>query len=907
MLNWDEIRSNALEFQTRWAGATDERAEAQIFLYEFLRVFGVDPRRTATFERRVPRQGRNGYIDMLWPGKILVEMKSRGRSLDRAYEQAREYAFNIRSDDDLPILVMVCDFERIRLYHQESGQQVEFLTENLVDNVERFSILNDDTADFDATVDRELSTEAAYKMAQLHDLLKSTRYVGHDLEIYLVRLLFCLFAEHSGIFNQRQFSHYIHNSAENGQDLSGRMIQLFDVLNTPLSDRSLALPQELTSFPYINGGLFSEMIRPAAFDQRMRNLLVACCEFDWSSISPSIFGSMFQAVMDPEIRAVLGVQYTSKETIMNVLRPLFLDSLYEELESIGTNQVMLDDFHRKISELTFLDASCGCGNFLMVAYSELRIIELEILRRKYPDVTNLPHGFSLADEIKVNVGQFYGIEIESFPCEIARVGMWLVDQQMNNMAAHEFGRALLHIPLTTSAHIVCANAMDVDWEEIVSAECLSYIIGNPPFAGARSMKPNQKTDLRRVAHEWPHLGDLDYVSGWYICAAKLMSANHRIRTAFISTNSIAQGVHPAILWEPLIIQQEMTIDFAYRSFQWRNEARSMATVHCVIIGFSHRSNQVPKKLFDESGNIVTPPPVNINPYLEENPNYFLYKRETPICNVPRMISGNKPIDAQNYLFTGAEKEAFIAAEPRSARWFRPWYGSNEFLKKAPRFCLLIKDCPPDELARMPLVQQRIDAVRVYRSRSTSQGTRRLANRPTRFHVEAFPEEDYLLVPEVSSEGRDYIPMGFMPPEALCSNLAMLIPGASLYHFGVLTSSLHMAWMRAVSGRLEMRYRYSIEIVYNNFPWPNPSPAQKRSIERAAQAILDMRDKYPQTTYKSLYGRNTMPDDLRQAHISIDRAVKNAYGIAPAATEDEIVQTLLTLYQGIVDQAVQNTQ
>ena len=767
--------------------------------------------------------------------------------------------------------------------------------------------MNDDTTDFDATIDRDLSTEAAYKMAQLHDLLKSTRYMGHDLELYLVRLLFCLFAEHSGIFNQRQFSHYVTNSAEDGHDLSGRMIQLFDVLNTPFPDRSPVLSQELTSFPCISGGLFSETIRPAAFDRRMRSLLVECCEFNWSSISPSIFGSMFQAVMDPEIRDILGVQYTPKETIMNVIRPLFLDGLYQELEDIGTNRVMLDDFHRKISELTFLDASCGCGNFLMVAYSELRIIELEILRRKYPDVTNLPRGFSLIEEVKVNVGQFYGIEIESFPCEIARVGMWLVDQQMNNMAAHEFGRALLHIPLTTEAHIVCANAMDVDWGEIVAAENLSYIIGNPPFAGARSMQPNQKNDLRRVAREWPHLGDLDYVSGWYICAARQMSMNHCIRTAFISTNSIAQGVHPAILWEPLIVQQEMTIDFAYQSFQWRNEARETATVHCVIIGFSHRSNQVPKKLFDESGNAVAPSPVNINPYLEGAPNYFLYKRDTPICRVPRMISGNKPIDDQNYLFTETQKDAFIGEEPCSERWFRPWYGSDEFLKKTPRFCLLVKDCPPDELARMPLVQQRIDAVRAYRARSTSSGTRQLANRPTRFHVEAFPEENYLLVPEVSSEGRDYIPIGFMPPEALCSNLAMLVPGASLYHFAVLTSSLHMAWMRAVSGRLEMRYRYSIKIVYNNFPWPNPSPAQRRSIEQAAQAILDARDRYPQTNYKRLYGRNTMPDDLRRAHISLDRAVKNAYGIAPTATEEEIVQTLLVLYQGVVDQAAQNMQ
>jgi len=903
MANWQQIRESALEFQIRWADGADERAEAQIFLYEFLRVFGVDQRRVATFETKVhPDTDTIGYIDMLWPGRILVEMKSRGRSLDRAYAQARDYAFAIRSDADLPEFIMACDFERIRLYRQTTNQQWEFRTADLVDNVERFSILTDDARELDFVVDRELNTQAAYKMARLHDMLRDGRYTGHALELYLVRLLFCLFSDHSGIFNRRQFFQYVRNSAADGNDLSGRMIQLFDVLNTPIADRQPTLSPELHAFPYVNGGLFQEIIRPAAFDRRMHDLLLECCEFDWSDISPAIFGAMFQGVMDPEMRGILGAQYTPKNFIMDVIRPLFLDELHAELDRIGANRVLLEEFRRKIAALTFLDPACGCGNFLMVTYQELRLLELEVLRRIYPDVTRVPEGFSLENEICVNVGQFYGIEIEEFPGQIAQVGMWLMDQKMNNVAAREFGRPLLHLPLRVEAHIHHGhdhgNALQINWETVITANNLNFIIGNPPYAGARTMTSSQKQDLHRVAVDWARLGTLDYVSGWYIKAADMMRRNPRIRTAFVSTNSISQGVHAAVLWKPLIERFGMEIDFARQSFRWENEARGAATVHCVNVGFSSRANHIPKTLFSEDGTVTTPG--NINPYLEDAPNYFIFSRRAPICPAPRMQSGNKPIDNGNYLFTREEMEAFIVSEPQSERWFRPWYGSDEFIYKSPRYCLFLQNCPPNELRLMPRALQKIEAVRQYRRRSPSAGTVRLADRPLRFHVEAFPVGQYLLVPEVSSEGRAYIPMGFMPTEVLCSNLAMLIPGATLYHFGVLTSSLHMAWMRAVCGRLEMRYRYSIEIVYNNFPWPEPTDAQRRAIERAAQRILDARALFADCTYADLYDQNAMPDALKQAHNSLDRAVKAAYGIAATASENECALRLFARYQEIMD-------
>lgn len=900
MPTWREIRDNALEFQVRWADAADERAEAQTFLYEFLRVFGVDPRRAATFERRVhPDTDTNGYIDMLWPGRILVEMKSRGKSLDRAYSQARDYAFAIRNDEDLPEFIMVCDFARIRLYRQTTDQQWEFLTSNLVDNVERFSILTEVARDLDLMIDKELNTEAAYKMARLHDLLKANRYTGHNLELYLVRLLFCLFSDHSGIFNRRQFFQYIRNSATDGTDLSGRMIQLFDTLNLPLDERPPTISPELRDFPYINGGLFRETLRPATFDRSMYNLLIECCEFDWSEISPVIFGAMFQEVIDPEIRDILGAQYTPKNIIMDLIRPLFLDELHAELAQIGANRVLLENFRNKLASIVWLDPACGCGNFLMVTYQEIRMLELETLRRIYTDVTRVPTEFTLENEIRVNVSQFYGIEVEEFPKQVAQVGMWLMDQKMNNLAAREFGRPFVRLPLREEAHIVCDNALRVDWETVIPVSGLRYIIGNPPYAGGRTMTAAQKADLRTVAGQTYHrLGALDYVSGWYIKAAEMCRTNHQTRTAFVSTNSISQGIHAAVLWKPLIQQYGMTIDFAYRSFRWENDARGAATVHCVIVGFSHSDNNRAKILYNEDG--VGASTTNINPYLEDAPTYFLFDRDKPICNVPTMLSGNKPIDDGNFLFTKEQKDDFITSEPRSEKWFRLWYGSKEFIYKKPRFCLFLRDCPPNELRQMPNAMQRVEAVRRFRRISTSPGTVALAERPTRFHVEAFPTEQYLLVPEVSSENRTYIPMGFMPPDVLCSNLAMLLPGATLYHFGILTSSLHMAWMRAVCGRLEMRYRYSIKIVYNNFPWPEPTAAQRDSIERAAQKVLEARDNVHESTYADMYDQNAMPDELRRAHIALDRAVKRVYGLSNTATDVDCVNFLLTEYQKTID-------
>jgi hypothetical protein len=900
-VNWSQIRDNAIVFQDRWKDASgNERSEAQTFVYELLRdVYGVDPRRVATFEQKVhPTTDTNGYIDMFWPGRILIEMKSKGRSLDKAHDQARKYAFAIPNDDDLPLVIMVCDFFNIRIYNLLTNQVVEFKTCNLSDNVHHLDVLTDQVAQVGLVTDKELNTQAAYKMAKLHDKLKENRYAGHDLEVYLVRILFCLFADNTGIFNKSQFHKYILSSKADGSDLAGKITMLFEVLNTPREERMATLAPELLDFPYVDGKLFEDTIRSASFDASMRSLLLECCEFDWSTISPAIFGAMFQSVMDPAKRTALGEQYTPQYIIQKMLKPLMINDLYAEFEACKNHPVMLEAFHQKLASTRILDPACGCGNFLVVAYMLLRRLEIEVIRAKYPKNEDLPESFILNNEIIVNVNQFYGFDIEDFPCQIAIAGMWLIDHKMNVEAAKEFGRPFIRIPLSEKANIFNLDALKTDWASIVDKKKITYIVGNPPFIGAK--KPDYpREDMRRLFAEYPNAGLLDAVAGWYLCAAKYMQGTP-IKAAFVSTNSIVQGEQVSALWEPLIKSLNIEIIFGYRPFKWTNEARDMAIVHCVIIGFQAFHSDCDKFIFDSDG--VPQKHDLINPYLDGLPEItFLHRRNTPLCAVPEIGIGNKPIDGGKYLFTKEQKDVFIQEEPASEKWFREWYGAEEFLSKKPRYCLWLGDCEPDELARMPKALERVDAVRRFRQRSRSSGTRALASRPLRFHVENMPSVPYLVIPEVSGENRDYIPMGFMAPTVLCSNLVKLMPGATLYHFGILTSSVHMIWTRAVCGRLEERYRYSEKIVFNNFPWPTVNERQRQKVVSLAQAIIDIRDKYPNTTYKVLYNKQTMPDDLQAAHEALDKYVKRLYGLSAGSSDQECMIALYEKYRKLTNQ------
>lgn len=900
-LSWIEIQNNAVRFQDRWKDASDERAEAQTFLYELLRdVYGVDPRRVATFEKKVhPSSDKNGYIDMLWPGRILIEMKSKGKSLDKAHDQARKYAFSISNDEDLPEYIMVCDFARIRLYNLTTDEIFEFETKDLSKNVRCLSILTDQATKYDLVADKELNVAAAYKMAKLHDMLKEYNYEGHSLEIFLVRILFCLFADHTGIFAKRDFYNYIKNSRDDGSDLAGRITTLFEVLDTPAENRMVSLSEELKSFPYVNGGMFNEVIRSASFNREMREVLLDCCSFAWSEISPSIFGAMFQGVMDPEKRVELGEQYTPQYIIKKTVKPLFLDELYCEFEKCKGNATAIQKFKEKLSKLTFLDPACGCGNFLVVTYSLLRKLELSVIRYQYPHNSSLPEDFDLDKQICVNVNQFYGMEIEEFPCYIAQAALWLIDHKMNVEAAQEFGTPFMRIPLINTANIHQVNALTVDWRSIIPAENISYVLGNPPYYGAKKMKADQRSEIKDIFQGTDSkAGILDYVAGWYMLTARYIQGT-RVKAAFVSTNSITQGEQVYELWNPLF-QLGIHIDFAYRSFKWTNEARDMSIVHCVIMGISATSERKTPKLIYNADDTTENVEI-INPYLDGLAEITLVRRvKHPICKgIPEIKTGNKPIDNGNYIFKDeAEKDAFLAREPKAKKYIHEYYGSREFLYKKPRYILTLQNCTPAELSQMPLVTKRVEAVKTFRENSSDQGTRDFGSKPRRFHIEVFPNNRYMVIPEVTSENRKYIPMGFLEVDQITSNLMKIMESHSLYHFGVLTSWVHMIWVKSIGGRLEERYRYTKEVVYNTFPWPTPTKTQKAKIESLAKTVLDIRAKYPQSSYADLYNPAYMPDDLSDAHKKLDKAVLNAYGLKPNATEQECLVELYKRYREI---------
>ena len=677
------------------------------------------------------------------------------------------------------------------------------------------------------------------------------------------------------------------------------LLDLFKVLDTKIEDRDPYMDDDLAAFPYVNGGLFAEenIIIPKFTDEIIDLLLHnASKDFNWSSISPTIFGAVFESTLNPDTRRAGGMHYTSIENIHKVIDPLFFDSLSAELEQIAaipvekTKMRRLDEFQDKLASLTFLDPACGSGNFLTETYISLRRLENKLLAIRHND--QIMMGFDNMSPIKVSISQFYGIEINDFAVTVAKTALWIAESQMMKETEDIVHMNLDFLPLKSYANIIEGNALSTPWESVISKQKLNFIIGNPPFVGARLMDQTQKDDVNHIFSGWKNAGNLDYVSCWYKKAADFMACTN-IRAALVSTNSVTQGEAVANLWKPLF-DTGVHIDFAHRTFIWDSEAKVKAHVHCVIVGFSIADNPTPKVIFDgERRQNVK----NINAYLLDAENVFVDSRSKPICDVPEIGIGNKPIDGGFYLFQKEEMELFISKEPSSAKWFMPWYGSQEFINRTPRYCLWLGKCPPNELRKMPECLKRVEAVRDFRLTSKSAGTRKLADKPTRFHVENMPAGNFVVIPEVSSERRRYVPMGFMAPDVLCSNLVKIIPNATLFHFGVLTSNVHMAWMRAVCGRLKSDYRYSKDVVYNNFPWPTPTEAQRAKIEQTAQAILDARALYPECSLADLYDEVTMPPELRKAHQQNDKAVMQAYSFwGRLNTETECVAELMKMYQ-----------
>ncbi|MBD2140246.1 class I SAM-dependent DNA methyltransferase [Anabaena sp. FACHB-1250] len=896
-LSWNEIKSRAIAFSQEWEHETSEDAEAKSFWDGFFHVFGISRRRVATFEQSVKKaDNKQGFIDLLWKGVILVEHKSRGKSLDKAMQQAKDYFPGLK-EHELPKYILVSDFQKFKLYDLDTNITTEFVLKDFINQVHLFGFI----AGYEKRTYKDedpVNIQAAELMGKLHDKLEAVGYRGHDLEVYLVRLLFCLFADDTGIFDKGIFWEYIDlHTKSDGSDLAMHIASIFHTLNTPPEKRLTNLDTNLAQFPYVNGKLFAEVLQPAAFDSKMREMFLEACGFDWGKISPAIFGSMFQAVMNPTERRNLGAHYTSEKNIQKLIKPLFLDDLYLELEKVKSNRGKLQELHQKIANLYFLDPACGCGNFLIITYRELRDLEMKILQALNK---NGQQFINIQDIIKVNVDQFAGIEYDEFAVRVAEVAMWLIDHQMNIQVSHEFGQYFFRVPLTKSAKIVHGNSLRIDWETVVDKEKLSFILGNPPFVGKQLQNAEQKADMQYVCNSIKNSGVLDYVSAWYIKAAQLIQDTN-IRCAFVSTNSISQGEQVGIIWQELYNNYKIKIHFAHRTFSWSNEAKGNAAVHCVIIGFGLEDIEN-KRVFDYiniKGEPTERKVKNINPYLAEGNDLIILKKNQPIGNIPEMLKGSQPTDGGNLLMTEEEKTEYVIQEPSGEKFIKPFISADEFLNGKKRWCFWLKDIQPNELKKLPLLSDRVSKVRKMRLSSTKQSTVKWADFPTLFTENRQPNTDYLLVPRVSSENRKYIPIGFFESSVIASDSCITIPNATLYLFGILTSEMHITWVKYVCGRLKSDYRYSNTIVYNNYPFPeNVNEKQKQKVEIAAQAVLDTRAKYPDSSLADLYDPLTMPPDLVKAHQILDKAVDLCYRPQPFVSELNRIEFLFSQYEAL---------
>lgn len=887
VLSLAEIRARAIAFAQEWKDERREAAEKQTFWNEFFGVFGIHRRRVASFEVPVAlRDGRHGAIDLFWPGTLLVEHKSRGLDLTAAFRQAADYFSGIR-DEDLPKFVIVSDFGRFRVYNLDEREQTEFPLAHLPRHIATFGFLTGHTVKPlpDAP---HVNVKAAGLMAELHDQLRQNGYAGHPLAVLLVRLMFCMFADRTGLWATGLFRQIIdRQSSEDGRTLGRLLSEVFVVLDTPETERQRNLDEDLGALPYVNGRLFSERIDPPAFDLVSRRTLLRCCAFDWSAVSPAIFGAMFQGVMDEERgrRRQVGAHYTSERNILKALGPLLLDPLREELRR-ARGAAALRALLARISRIAILDPACGCGNFLIVAFRELRQMEIEIHRRlQRPARAGGGRFLSIDFTRGIGIDAMCGIEIEEFPVRVAETALYLTDHIMNMRAEEEFGQNFVKLPLSRAPNIVRGNALRLNWSDVVPIGRLTCVVGNPPFIGKKARSAEQVEDMSLVFGDWPKAGELDYVSAWYVKAIEFVRGTD-VPVAFVSTNSVTQGEQVSILW-PKLRASGLGIRFAHRTFRWDNDAPGEASVFCVIIGWAwsqdtEESSRRPHRalLFDydtPSGEPHVVEVARINPYLVDHEDVFVSPRREPLFPAPVATFGNMPNDDGNFLFSEAEYDQFLTSEAGARELFRPFASAREVLYGKARYCLWLKDAAPAALRSLPLVRERIDRVRAFRAASSREATRRLANTPALFGEIRQPTSAYVWIPRHSSETRRYIPIAFMPVTTIVADSCIAVHSDDRYVFGVLQSTMHMAWMRQVCGRLESRYRYSVELVYNCFPWPTgPSPRLQQGVREAAGAVLKARAAVSGQALADLYDAAVMPPALQAAHRDLDRAVDRCY-------------------------------
>ncbi|TIX91604.1 DNA methyltransferase [Rhizobium sp. P44RR-XXIV] len=926
-LSWNEIRARAAIFAKEWENDGYEKGQTQLFYQGLFDVFGVPVKRVAAFEEPVKNLGaKRGFIDLFWKGMLLVEQKSAGLSLAKAKTQALNYFPGLK-DAELPRYVLVSDFQSFELYDLEDNEEVKFKLSELPKNVEKLGFITG--VQKRSFKDQDpVNIKASELVGRLHDALESSGYVGHDLEQFLVRIVFCLFADDTGIFEPRDiFLDLLENrTREDGSDLGGWLAQLFQVLNTSEAKRPKNLDSDLNRFPYVNGDLFRDALLIPSFDTEMRQRLIDACQFDWSGISPAIFGSLFQSVMNKAERRAQGAHYTTEKNIMKVIEPLFLDDLRAEFARLkgrkdSRRRAELQAFHQRLSKLKFFDPACGCGNFLIIAYRELRTLEIDLIRELRAYTTHEAQAELDAAELsRLNVDQFYGIEIGEFPARIAETALWMMDHIMNNRLSLEFGQSYVRIPLRKSPHILFGDALETDWTQLLPSEECSYIFGNPPFIGAKYQSEEQRAQVRKIANLGQSGGTLDFVSAWFIKAGNYIKSN-TTKIGFVSTNSITQGEQVAQLWPLLFEKFKLEIGFAHRTFAWGSDARGKAHVHVVIIGLT-KAAMAPKerRLFsysDINGEPVESLHTAISPYLFDagmlaNPHLVVKETGRPLNGLPKIVIGSKPIDGGYFIFSSEEKAAFLKREPKAAPFMHPFIGSREFLHNEERFILYLAEVAPSTLSNLPHLRDVITQVRDYRlgkipakgkDRSSLKepgiSSKALAQTPRNFHVTVIPDAPFLVIPEVSSERREYIPIAWLEPPTIPSNKIRIMLGANLWEFGILMSAMHMAWTRCVGGRLESRYQYSIGINYNAFPMPASGINDLTQLDTFARKVLDERKAHAGSSLAELYDPDLMPPSLRKAHQALDRAVDKLYRKQPFQGDRDRAEHLFGLYEKMV--------
>jgi len=908
-LSWNEIRVRAKSFANNWQDAAYEKGETQSFYNDLFHVFGKSRRSVATYEEAVKKlDNRQGFIDLFWRGTLLVEQKSAGRDLAKARAQAFEYIAGLK-DSDKPRYVLLSDFQNFDLINLSTREETSFTLADLHNHVEKFGfIIGVEKRSFK---DQDpVNIKASELVGKLHDEIELSGFTGHDLEVFLVRLVFCLFADDTGAFPSKDmFLEYLQTrTTEDGTDMRGKLSGLFEILNTTEDARNKNEDEDLLAFPYINGSLFEDNTRVPPFTSAMRDSLIEASKFDWSPISPAIFGSLFQSVMNAKERRAKGAHYTTEKNIMKVIGPLFLDELSAEFEHAKTltrgKNNALDKLIDKLSSLTFFDPACGCGNFLIIAYREIRKLETEALKVRLGKVQ-----LELDAKILsiVDVDQFYGIELEEFPARIAETAMWMMDHIMNNELSLAFGQNFARIPLEKSPHIHCADALEMDWQDVLPPQDCSYILGNPPFIGAKYQTPFQRQQVRDLANLGKSGGTLDYVCAWFLKAGAYVNqaGTNPPRIGFVSTNSITQGEQVAQLWPLLFDRYKLEISFAHRTFEWGSDARGKAHVHCVIIGLTHRVNTPEWKRLFSYENIKDEPIESqhkwLSPYLFDasgmkNRHVVIHSSFRPINGLPRLLTGSKPLDGGHYVLSVDKAKRLEKEHPCIKNFLRPYLGGYEFLNNSPRRVYNFENTPPNELRKCAPAREAVEKVRAWRKESKSKPTLAIADLPTQYHVTVIPDAPFLCLPNVSSERRDYVPLGWLSPPIIPNQKLRILLNAKMEMFSILTSAMHMGWMRTVTGRMKSDYMYSVGVVYNTFPWPDLTDKAKDTLTKTGQEILDARAAWPDASLADLYDPDTMPPNLRKAHMNNDRAVDRLYRSKKFESERERVEHLFALYE-----------